>query len=170
MKKPIVLIACILLISSVVFAQTAGPKIGYINSVTLLNGMPEKTNADTALVKYAKSFEDQMQAMTKEYQTKVQQYQAGVAKMSEAVKEVKGKEIQDLQNRIEGFQQSAQEKIQQKKADIWEPIGKKLNAAILAVAKEKNYDFIFDAANGSMVYQKEEYDITNLVKGKWGVK
>jgi outer membrane protein len=168
MKKQIVLIACILLIGNVVMAQTAGPKIGYINSVTLLNGMPEKMKADTTLAKYAKSFEDQYTAMTREYQTKAQQYQAGGAKMTEAAREVKGKELQDLQNRIEGFQQSAQEKIQQKKGDIWDPIAKKLNAAIVAVAKEKHYDFIFDAANGSMVYQKEEFDITSQVKGKWG--
>ena len=81
------------------------------------------------------------------------------------------KEIQDLQNRIESTQQSAQEKLQQKKQDIYNPILEKADKAIKAVAKEKNYDFVFDAAaGGAMVFQKEEYDITNLVKAKLGIK
>ncbi len=163
-------LACGLLIGNMVIAQSS-LKIAYINSTTLLSAMPEKAKADSDLAKYAKSFQEQIDIMMKEYQTKGQQYQATEKTMTDAMKEVRMKEIQDLQNRIESTQQSAQEKLQQKKQDIYNPILEKADKAIKAVAKEKNYDFVFDAAaGGAMVFQKEEYDITNLVKAKLGIK
>lgn len=171
MKKFVMFLACGLLIGNIVFAQS-GLKVGYINSAVLLQSMPEKINADSAISKYARSFQDQIDIMMKEYQTKGQNYQSSEKTMTEAMKEVKMKEIQDLQNRIETTQQSAQEKVQAKKQDLYSPVLEKADKAIKAVAKEKNYDFIFDAASqgGAIVYSKEEFDITSLVKAKLGIK
>ncbi len=170
MKKFVMFLACGLLIGSSLFAQT-GLKIAYINSNVLLAAIPESAKADSEITKYAKSFQDQIELMMKEYQTKGQQFQASEKTMTDVIKEVKMKEIQDLQNRIESLQQSAQEKLQTKKQELSRPILEKADKAIKAVAKEKNYDFIFDvAAGGTLVFQKEEYDITNLVKAKLGIK
>ena len=170
MKKFVTLFACGLLIGNVLFAQTA-MKIVYINSTSLLSSMPEKVKADSALAKYARSFQDQIDIMMKEYQTKGQQYQANEKTMTDAMKEVKMKEIQDLQNRIESTQQSAQEKVQTKKQDVYSPVLEKADKAIKEIAKEKGYDYIFDiTAGGTVVYGKEEYDITPLVKAKLGIK
>jgi len=90
--------------------------------------------------------------------------------MTDAMKEVKMKEIQDLQNRIESTQQSAQEKIQNKKQEVYAPILEKADKAIKAVAKEKNYDYIFDQSGGSLLYGKETDNILPLVKAKLGIK
>ena len=169
MKKFVLFLAFGLLTGSAIFAQNL--KIAYINSSVLLSSMPEKAKADSDLAKYAKSFQDQIDIMMKEYQSKGQQFQASEKTMTDAMKEVKMKEIQDLQNRIESTQQSAQEKLQAKKQDVYQPILDKADKAIKAVAKEKNYDFIFDAAaGGALVFQKEEHDITPLVKAKLGIK
>jgi outer membrane protein len=132
--------------------------------------MPEKVNADSSISKYARSFQDQIDIMMKEYQTKGQAFQASEKTMTEAMKEVKIKEITDLENRIQTTQQSAQEKIQQKKQDIYAPILDKAEKAIKAVSKEKNYDFVFDQSQGSLLFGKDEYDITPLVKAKLGIK
>ncbi len=170
MKKVLLFLTCTLLAGNTIFAQ-ANLKIAYINSNVLLMSMPEKAKADSDIVKYTKSFQDQIDMMMKEYQTKTQQYQANEKTMTDAIKEVKMKEIQDLQNRIESTQQSAQEKTQAKRQDLLSPILEKADKAIKAVAKEKGYDFIFDvAAGGALVFQKEEYDVTNLVKAKLGIK
>ena len=163
------ILACGLMIGNAVSAQTS-LKIGYINSAVLLQSMPEKITADSAVSKYAKSFQDQIEIMMKEYQTKGQTFQANEKTMTEAMKEVKIKEIQDLQNRIETTQQSAQEKVQQKKQDIYQPILEKAEKAIKAVAKEKNYDYVLDQQGGVVLFGKDEYDITPLVKAKLGIK
>ncbi len=172
MKKFVLSLACGLLIGNMASAQTSGLKIGYINSGILLQSMPDKVTADSAVAKYARSFQEQIDIMMKEYQTKGQSYQSSEKTMTDAMKEVKLKEIQDLQNRIETTQQSAQEKIQNKKQDLYTPILEKADKAIKAVAKEKNYDYIFDANSqgGTIVFCKEDYDITSLVKAKLGIK
>jgi outer membrane protein len=169
MKKIVVTLACALLSCGAVIAQTS-PKIGWIESAELLQSMPEKSKADTDIAKYAKDFQSQIDIMMKEYQTKGQQYQANEKTMTDAIKEVKQREIADLQNRIESTQQSAQEKLQQKKQDIYAPILDKADKAIKAVAKEKNYDYIIDKSGGALLYGKDSENILPLVKAKLGIK
>ncbi len=171
MKKLIMFLACGFILSTSAKAQTTSLKIAYINSAVLLQSMPERINADSALAKYTRTFQEQIEIMTKEFQTKLQQFQAGEKTMTEAMKEVKTKELQDLQTRIESTQQSAQEKIQTKKQDLYTPILEKADKAIKDVAKEKNYDYIFDInSQGGIVFSKEEFDITAIVKAKMGIK
>jgi outer membrane protein len=168
MKKIVVLLACAILTISGAFAQTI--KFGWINSADLLQSMPEKAKADSDIAKYARSFQEQIDIMMKEYQTKGQQYQANEKTMTDAMKEVRMKEIQDLQNRIESTQQSAQEKLQQKKQDVYQPVLDKADKAIQAVAKEKNYDYIMDKSGGTLLFGRESDNILPLVKAKLGIK
>lgn len=164
------LIACGIM-AGTALAQTAAPKIGYVNSALLLQGMPERTNADSAVAKYARSFQEQIDLMMKDYQSKVQVYQSSEKTMTDAVKEVKQKELEDLGNRIQTTQQSAQEKLQAKKEEVYKPILDKAEKAIKDVAKEKKYDFVFDiSAGGVMLYGNEAFDITRDVKAKMGLK
>jgi outer membrane protein len=195
MKKLVLLTACGLFLGTSVFAQKAKPaasaaksetttseaveaaphaglKLGWLNSAMLLDAMPDKNKADSAIAKYAKSFQDLIEGMAKEYQSKIQEYQANEKTMTDAVKEVRQKEIQDLQNRAESTQQSAQEKIGQKKQEVYGPILDKADKAIKAVAKEKGYDYIFDASSGggTLLFARESDNITPFVKEKLGIK
>ncbi len=193
MKKLALLTACGLILGNSVFAQKSKPaaakpesaasetteaaphtglKLGWLNSALLLDGMPEKVKADSIITKYARSFQEMIEGMGKEYQAKVQEYQASEKTMTDAMKEVKQKEIQDLQNRAESTQQSAQEKVGQKKQEVYGPILEKADKAIKAVAKEKGYDYIFDASSGggTLLFARESDNITPLVKEKLGIK
>lgn len=167
MKKIVLFLACGFLLSSAVFAQA--PKFGYINSAELLQAMPEIKKANDEAESYAKSFQEQLQTMGKEYESKVQAYQASQKTMTDAVKEVKEKEIMDLQNRIESFNQSAQEKVGKKKEELYKPILEKADKAIKDVAKEKGYDYIFDTSSNVLLYAKESDNILALVKAKLGI-
>ena len=192
MKKFLLIFACTIITGNIVFAQKAqkattapatttaattddgtsqgGMKIGYLNSGELLSAMPEKVKADSDLAKYAKVFQDQIESMMKEYQTKVQSFESSGKNLTDPIKEVKAKEIQDLQARIEGLQQSAQEKVGNKKQELYQPILEKADKAIKAVAKDKNFDYIFDANAGGLLFGKDNYNITPMVKAKLGIK
>ncbi len=167
MKKLVLFLACGLLIGNAAFAQV---KLGYIDSRELLSLMPEVRAADSNLQQYAKSYQDQIETMVKEYQTKAQEYQAQEKTMTEAMKEVKVREIQQLEERIQTTQQSAQEKVAKKKEDLYSPILEKADKAIKDVAKANNYDYVFDASAGQLLYAKETDNIINLVKAKLGIK
>ena len=169
MKKITVILSCIILTGSSIYAQQA-PKIGWIESAVLLQSMPEKTRADSAIAKYQRDFQDQITEMMKDYETKVKQYQDSEKTLSETMKEIKGKEIQDLQTRIEALQQSAQEKIQEKKNEVYTPILDKADKAVQAVARENNYDYIFDKSGGTLLFGKDGNSIMPLVKAKLGIK
>lgn len=167
MKKIVLMIACGLLIGNVAFSQT---KFGHINSAELLKSMPDVTKAETEIQAYAKTFQDQLQAMAKEYEKKIQDYQAAEKTMTEAMKEVKAKEIKDLEGRIESTNQSAQEKVEKKRQDLLQPIIDKADKAIKTVATEKGYDYIFDTSSGALLHVKASDDVMALVKAKLGIQ
>jgi len=148
----------------------SGLKFGWIASGELLAQMPDKIKADTELNRYARDFQNQIESMGKEYESKVQDYQAKEKTMSDPIKEVKQKEIQDLGNRIQSIQQSAKEKVNQKQQDLYDPILKKAEKAINDVAREKAYDYIFDKAGGALLYGREADNILPYVKAKMGIK
>lgn len=113
MKKIVLFLACGLLIGNMAFAQAQ--KFGYIDSRELLKAMPEMTKAESDIQAYTKQFQDQLQSMSAEYEKKVKEFQAAEKTMTDAVKEVKVKEIQDLEGRIQSTNQSAQEKVEKKR-------------------------------------------------------
>jgi outer membrane protein len=151
-------------------ASFAQQKIGYINSEELIMSMPEAKKADAEITAYAKTFQDQLATMQKELESKYKAYEAGVKTMTEAMKDVKEKEITDLQARIQTTQQSAEEKIANKRQELLKPITEKADKAIQDVAKEKGYSYILDASSGSIVYATASDNIIQDVKNKLGIK
>ncbi len=163
--KSVSLIAAIVLMSVSANAQ----KFGHINSADLLKLMPEVKTADTKLQEFGTQLDAQLKTMSTEYQTKVADYQAKSATMADAVKTVKEKEINDLGDRIQQFQQSAQDDITKKKEEFYGPILKKAEDAIIEVAKTNSYAYIFDKSAGGLIYAIESEDIMPLVKKKLGI-
>lgn len=167
MKKIIFLLALGLTIGFGYQAQ-AQKKMGYVNSQELLESMPEARKADSTLTRYGKDLEDQIKAMITDYQTKLKDYSEKAKTMSDAVKEVKEKELGDLQNRIQEFQQGAEEKLGRKRQELFKPILDKAQKAIKDVGTEGSYDYIFDGSN--LLYFKESENILPQVKAKLGIK
>ncbi len=167
MKKLLVILACGVLMSTMATAQT---KFGHINSAELLQMMPDVKKAEAEIQAYAKTYQEQLQAMGKEYETKVQQFQASEKTMTDAMKEVKVKEIRDLENRIESTNQNAQEKVEKKRQELLQPIIDKADKAIKAVATEKSYDYIFDTSTGALLHVKDADNIMPFVKTKLGIQ
>jgi len=150
------------------YAQTA--KFGHINSADLLALMPEIKKSDSSLQIYQKSLEDQNQAMLTDYQKKIQEFQNLPAATTDAVKEVKQQEIKDLESRIQQFQGTAQEKLQNKKEEIYSPILKRAEEAIKEVAKSNSYSYVFDTSAGAVIYAQDSDNLMDLVKKKLDLK
>lgn len=149
-------------------AQTL--KFGHINSTQLLASMPETKMADSTLQKFGNSLEAQLKTMTNEYQSKISEYRANEATMADPIKDAKAKEIGDLEQRIQDFQESAQQSLSKKKEEVYTPIIKKAEDAIKGVAKEKGYSYIFDTSAGVVLFAQESDDVMPLVKAKMGLK
>lgn len=146
-------------------------KIAHVNTAEILDAMPDKAKAEKDLEKYYGELQSQLQTMAQEYQTKMQDYEANQATMSNLVKQSKEKEIIDIQNRIQQFQSNAESEFENKRAELLKPILDKIQTAINAVGKEKGYTYMLDLATGAAVYVSDDaIDATKDVKAKLGLK
>lgn len=162
-----------LLIAAILFigmSQTAvaQAKVAHIDVSALISAMPEKKTADTQLEKIRTGFDNDYRAMVEEYQAKLKKYDAEAATVSDAVNETRTKEMQDMGQRIQQFQQSASKELQQKQEDIYKPIMEKSLAAIQKVAKAKGYQYVLDSSMGSGVLLAEGPDLLADVKKELG--
>ncbi len=162
MKK----ITYLVLLSFLTLNSIAQNKFGYIDSQELLLLMPERKTAENAVQEFAKSLEAQLGSMTAEYQERVQEYQANEATFSDLVKQDKVAEITGLEQRIQTFQQNAQQSLQEKEQELLEPILSKARQAIEDVATEGGFTYIFDKSQGSILYAKDSENVLGLVKKK----
>lgn len=174
MKKLILTLAVVVMAAGAfpAFAQMKVMKLGYVNSLELLEVMPEKKPADDELEKYATSLYSSLEKMYGEYQKKVADFQKGVQdkSLNEIDQEFKAKELQDLEKRITDFQEQAEEKVAKKRQTLYQPIVDKINKAIQDVAKEQGYTYIFDSSAGMILYADEAENLLGALKTKLGVK
>lgn len=164
-----VLVIVLCAVMSIGFGQV-NAKLGYIDSNELLEMMPGKDSIQRVLQDYGKMLENQLQAMYAEYQTKVQDYQANSATMSDIIRQTKEKELADLETRIQTFQQQADTDLQNKQVELLQPLLDKAKNAITAVAKENGYTYIMDVGTGAFLYYETGDNILPKVKAKLGLQ
>jgi len=165
--KNSILIAILVMATTTLTAQTQ--KFGHIDSDALMSLMPEKAKAEKDMEVFAKEFQSALEAMAKEYEVKVADYQGKEKDMTALVKQTKVKEITDLERRIQEFQGQAQGEIQKKEQELLAPIIEKARKAIDAVATEKGYTYIFDNSSGVLLFAKDSENIAADVKAKLGL-
>jgi outer membrane protein len=152
-------------------AQSKTQKIGHINSQELLAAMPESDSAQKKVEALAKEHESVLDEMTVEYNKKLEALNKGYETLSDLAKASKEAELQDLQQRIQTFQQSAQDDLQKKRMEFFKPIQDKAINAVNAVAAENGFTYILDSGVGAVVYEgPDAQDILPLVKKKLGLQ
>ncbi|MCK9168665.1 MAG: OmpH family outer membrane protein [Bacteroidia bacterium] len=145
-------------------------KFGHINFAELYAMMPGQDTVKVLYEAYAKDIQSQFQVMQSEYETKLMDYQQNSGAMSDIIRETKEKEIIDLQNRIEAFQYSAQEKMTNKENQLTAPMIEKARKAVEEVAKENAYTYIFNSSEGLILYAEPADNVMPLVKKKLGIQ
>jgi outer membrane protein len=164
-------IIMLLMISAVaVSAQKKVTKIAVINSQELLDKMPEYDSIQSVYEKEYREIEQAMQQMYTDLQQKQEYYVANVDSMTPFMASMKKQEIQDLTTRLQGFEQNAQQQLQQTIQRLQQPLIDKIKKAIEDVAKENGYTHVIDLAQGSLLYFDESFDIMDLVKKKLNIQ
>jgi len=164
MKKLIVAAAMTL----IVFGASAQQKIGYVSTDELIGSMPEAEKADAELKEYQASLAQQGQDMMKELNDKDSLFVRDSAKLSPSMKEIKKNELISLYQRVQNWNQQAQEMYQQEAQKKIAPIKTKALESIRAVAKENGYAYILDV--NSVIVGPPGDDVIALVKKKMGIK
>jgi outer membrane protein len=153
-----------------VLGASAQTKIAYINTEELIGVMPEAEKADNELKEYQNSLGQQGQDMAKEADDKADQFVKDSSKLSPSMKEIKRKEIIDLYQKVQNWQQTAQDMYNQKAQALLAPIRLKALNAIKDVAKEKAYGYVLDASTSVILVSPPGDDLLPAVKAKLGIK
>ncbi|MBQ6724515.1 MAG: OmpH family outer membrane protein [Paludibacteraceae bacterium] len=163
MKK--IIIAMMLVLPLAVSAQ----KFGHINTQELFAQMPEVNQVKLKMDTINNQYESQLAMMQEEFQKKVQDYQAQEATMADAIKQIRQQELQEMQQRIQLFYQTAEQDIARKQQELLAPVHEKMTKAIKAVGEREGYTYIFDSA--AMVHVgADAIDATPAVKKELGIK
>jgi outer membrane protein len=169
--KTISKLLAVLFIAAIGVTVNAQSKFGHINSQELLAAMPETDSAQKKLEKIAMDHDLAIEEMTVEFNKKLEDYNAKYTELSDLVRASKEAELQDLQNRVQTFQKTAEQDLQRQRMQLFQPIQAKAVGAVNEVAAENGFTYIFDAGVGAIVYMGDDaIDILPLVKAKLGLK
>ena len=152
-------------------------KFGRVDLTAVITAMPEFAEANKNLEAYGKDLQDQLEQMQVEFNQKLADYQKNANTYSDAIRQTKESELQQLDQRLREFQQIAYQDLQKKQNELMAPIIEKANNAVNAVAKEGGYIAIFNtegdmAASAGLAYFDPEQltNITEAVAKKLGVE
>jgi outer membrane protein len=168
--KKISIVLIFALLTSATFAQT-NLKIGHIDTQVLLPLMPDFDSAQLKMEKYQTELKNQADAMQVEFNQKYQDYINKKDTYTQLLRQNKETELQQMNERIQQFNQSANDDLQKQRAEVLNPVLDKAKKAIADVAKENGFTYILDLGAGSVVYHSDNsIDILPLVKTKLGIK
>ena len=161
------IMAVLLLMGGSVIAQ----KFAHINSQELLMAMPESDSAQAAIENLAENYELQLEEMQVELNKKYDDYLQNRDTYTNLIRQTKEAEITDMQERIQQFQQIAQQELENQRNTLLRPILDKANNAVRAVAEENGFMYVFDLSLGNPIYFSEEsVDILPMVKERLGIE
>lgn len=148
------------------FAQE---KTAYIDADALFIKMPEMTEVETKLNAEAETIKKSLAAIQSEYGTLLKKYQELTEDSPASVRADLEKQIQQLQERHQQYEQNSAQEFQQKQQALLAPLQQKLMQAIKDVGDQNNYTYIFDRK--AMHYiSPSAVDVSSLVKAKLGIK
>lgn len=170
MKKTLAItLLAVLALCGTVSAQQ---KIGHINSLDILQAMPEFKQMNTDVDKQKQSYQKALENMYGDYEKKQKDLQAMSQDKTtpDAILESRIQELQDLQKRIQDFEGKVNDDLQKLQQEKLKPINDKYLKAVKEVAQASGYAYVLDVVSGSVAYYPEGTDdVTPLVLKKLNI-
>jgi outer membrane protein len=163
MKKLSLLLAflCLGILSSQ--AQRAA----YVNMDQIMEAVPEYKEAQTELEQTAERWRQEIAKKYDEIEQMYRDYQAREVLMSDEMRKQKQDEIIAKEKQVRDLQKKRfgpEGELFSKRQSLVKPVQEKVYKAIEQLAKDRNYDFIFTAPDGSsIIYAKADKDVTEDV-------
>ncbi len=146
---------------------TFAQKFGHINSQTVIESLPEFIKARAEVEGQAKAYDNDLQAMQKEIQTKAEAYEKNQSTMNETKRKETETELQNLYQKFQQAQQDNSQALQKLQQEKLQPIMSKLQNAIKNVGKAGGYVYIMDISSGiPYISETLSKDVTAEVKAE----
>jgi len=145
-------------------------KIGYVDSNTILDNLPDAQDARQKVDALIQEWQNELKEMDSKLKIKKDDYEKRKLIMTEqtsadsiaAIKKLE-KEIADYRDKKFG----ANGELFQKEDELMKPVQNKVFNTIKDIAEEEDLDFVFDRSGDILfLYAKEKYDLTSKVLEK----
>jgi len=158
-------------------------KLGFVDSETILKQLPEAQKVQAELEGLQKLYLDTIQAKETEIKSKAETFktkyddaqkkvESGAVKSDAELKALQDeigdmqREIQTLDENLSLYKQNIQNSLLGRQAELFKPVKEKITKTIEDVAKSMKINFVFDKADGTLLYGDKEFDITFKVLDK----
>lgn len=160
-KKLFLVIA--LMIPAMAFAQ----KFGTVDTEAIFQLMPERATAEEQLANASKTYENELKKMYETMDKEYAEFQA--LEENSPIRNSRMQSLNELQERIQRFSQTAQEDLARQQQTLLQPIQEKLTNAIKKVGANQGFTFVFP--KGVAIYAGTDViDVTDQVKAELGIK
>lgn len=168
MKRQFVVVFMSLGLLMATSTANAQNKIGFISLQELIPAMPEYKKAVADLDEYQKALVDQGNDYQQEFIRKDSIYKTDSTKWSQAMREVKRKELNELYMKWMNFNQEAEQLYQKKQQELIAPIQQKAVSTTQTVAKENGYSYVI--SKETLISFPSADDLLPLVSKKMNIK
>ncbi|MAT60005.1 MAG: molecular chaperone Skp [Ignavibacteriae bacterium] len=145
-------------------------KIGYIDSDTIMEQLPEAQDAQKKIDAQIQEWQEELNKLEREWKSMYDDYERRKLSMSDQRRAEVERELVAAEDKISAFRQEkfgVEGELFKKQEEVMKPVQNKVFNAIKEVAEEEELDFVFDRSGDIIfLYAKDEYDITNLVLEK----
>jgi outer membrane protein len=145
-------------------------KIGYVDSNTIFDKLPDAQDARQKLDSYIREWKSELAKMQSELTAKKSDFERRKLIMTDQTKKDMEADIQKLEKDIDDYRDKkfgTRGELFQKQDELMKPIQNKVFSVIKEIAQEQDLDFVFDRSSDvTLLYAKDKYDITPLVIDK----
>ena len=142
-------------------------KIGWINSAAIMEKLPEAQDAQRQLDNLVADWQGELAKMQNEWQKKYEEYDKKKLILTDKLRAESEKELQELEKKIADYRNKKfgqNGELFAKQNDLMKPVQNKIFKIIQDIAKEEDYDYIFDKSGEILLmYSNDKYDLTAKV-------
>jgi len=161
------IISILFFIGLLSFPLSAQLKIGYIDSDTIMDNLPDVQDARQKLDAMIRDWQTELRNLEAEHKKKKDDFDKRNLVMTDQTRTEAENELADLERNISDFRDKKfgpKGELFQKQDELMKPLQNKIFNVIQEIAVDEDFDYVFDRSGDIIfLYAKPEYDLTAKV-------
>lgn len=138
-------------------------KVGYIISEVIREEFEDFQSAQRQLDEEKAQWEQQYQEKAQDIIRMEQDLKDKEFVYSDTRKREIQAQLEQMTMELYTFEQELTDRLIQRNAELSAPINNRINEILNRIGDDEDYDFIFDANQGNIVYAKDDFDLTDRI-------
>jgi len=167
MRSTLKFLCVIMLLAVPAATGLSQAKIGWVNSKAIMDKLPEAQDAQRQIDNLVAEWQSELAKMQNDWQKKFQEYDKKKLILTDQLRAQSEKDLQDLDKKIADYRTKKfgqNGELFTKQNELMKPVQNKIFKVIQDIAKEEDYDYIFDKSGDILLmYSNDKYDLTSKV-------